>query len=444
MQADLLIRDLGDGLVLRCATREDAEALAQFDSYIFRNAENAPLNPRVKARVYDLAARPHPTFRASDFLIVEDTRTRSIVSSSNLISQTWVYEGIRFGVGRPEIVTTNPDYRKRGLVRTQFEELHRCSAARGELVQAITGIPYFYRQFGYEMAMPLGGGRVGNVSDIPALKTGESEPLRFRQAQMDDLAFINELYEQGNKRSLVYCERTPALWQYELEGHSSDSSSRPELRIIQNRDGIPLGFIAHYPTSPSSRFDILLYELKPGVSWLQVTPSVLRYMKSAGETANLQSKVEFNQFGFGFGPDHPAYQVISSKLQTIEPPYAWYLRVPDLPAFIQRIGPVLEQRIAGSLARGYSGEGKINFYRSGLALNWEQGKLVKVEPWQPGTRDWAVPRFPGLTFLQLLFGKCSLEELMSVYTDCSGGSDEANLLLRALFPRKTSNVWPID
>ena len=365
----LFIRDLGDGLILRHAAREDAEALAQFDSYIFRNAENAPLNQRVMARVYDLAARPHPTFRASDFLIVEDTRTKSIVSSCNLISQTWVYEGIRFGVGRPEIVTTNPDYRNRGLVRTQFEVLHQWSAARGELVQAITGIPFFYRQFGYEMAMPLSGGRVGIASDIPFLKEDEREPFQIRQTQVDDLPFINELYEQGNRRSLVYCVRSAALWQYELEGHSLDSASRPELRIIQTCNGAPLGFIAHYPTAPNSRFDILLYELKPGVSWLKVTPSVLRYMKTTGETANSQSsQVTFRQFGFGFGPDHPAYQVIHSKLQITEPPYSWYLRVPDLPAFLQHIAPVLEQRITGSSARNYTGELKISFYRSGLTL----------------------------------------------------------------------------
>jgi hypothetical protein len=35
----------------------------------------------------------------------------------NLISQIWAYEGIPFGVGRPELVGTLPEYRNRGLVR---------------------------------------------------------------------------------------------------------------------------------------------------------------------------------------------------------------------------------------------------------------------------------------------------------------------------------------
>ena len=55
--------------------------------------------------------------------------------------------------GLPELVGTHPDYRRRGLVREQFEVLHRWSKERGHLMQAIAGIPYYYRRFGYEMAV---------------------------------------------------------------------------------------------------------------------------------------------------------------------------------------------------------------------------------------------------------------------------------------------------
>ena len=41
----------------------------------------------------------------------------------------------------PELVGTKKEYRRRGLVRQQFEVMHEWSAERGELVQIITGIP---------------------------------------------------------------------------------------------------------------------------------------------------------------------------------------------------------------------------------------------------------------------------------------------------------------
>ena len=40
----------------------------------------------------------------------------------------------------------------RGLIRMLFEMIHARSQAEGDLVQAITGVAYFYRQFGYEYA----------------------------------------------------------------------------------------------------------------------------------------------------------------------------------------------------------------------------------------------------------------------------------------------------
>ena len=119
------------------------------------------MQQRVAAWTHDLLTRPHPTLRPDDFTIVEETATGRIVSSLNLIPQTWSYEGIEFGVGRPELVGTLPEFRNRGLVRLQFEEIHKWSAERGDMVQAITGIPYYYRLFGYEMALDLAGRRFG-------------------------------------------------------------------------------------------------------------------------------------------------------------------------------------------------------------------------------------------------------------------------------------------
>ncbi|MCK4975408.1 MAG: GNAT family N-acetyltransferase, partial [Anaerolineales bacterium] len=171
-----LLKDLGDGLVLRQATPDDAEALAEFNGKI--HSDEGPDQPFEGVAVWtrDLLERPHPTFKPSDFTIVEDVSNGKIVSSLNLISQSWSYSGIEFGVGRSELVGTHPDYRGRGLVRFQYEVIHGWSAMRGEMVQAITGIPYFYRKFDYEMTLNLGGGRAGYLPDVPKLKQDEDEP----------------------------------------------------------------------------------------------------------------------------------------------------------------------------------------------------------------------------------------------------------------------------
>jgi hypothetical protein len=174
-----ILQNLDDGLVLRRSRAEDAEALAEFNARIHSDSGPDTPDERVGAWARDLLARPHPNCRPDEFTIVEEQDSGRIVSSMNLISQTWSYGGIRFGVGRPELVGTLPEYRNRGLVRRQFELIHQWNAERGDLLQAITGTPYYYRTFGYEMALNLHGGRIGYPTSIPRLAPGQAEAIAF-------------------------------------------------------------------------------------------------------------------------------------------------------------------------------------------------------------------------------------------------------------------------
>ena len=103
-----ILKDLGDGLILRRSTPSDAEALAAFNASVHGYDATGEADDRVGAWTRDLLERPHPTFRPGDFTIVEDTNTGAIVSSMNLISQVWSYAGIAFKVGRPELMGSDP------------------------------------------------------------------------------------------------------------------------------------------------------------------------------------------------------------------------------------------------------------------------------------------------------------------------------------------------
>jgi GNAT superfamily N-acetyltransferase len=440
-----IIRDLGDGLILCQATPEEVERLVVFNGDLHRELGAEEPQEWIAAWTRDLAARPHPTFDPGDFTFVEDTNSGEIVSTLCTISQTWSYEGIPFGVGRPELVGTHPDYRRQGLIRAQFEVIHQWSAERGEMLQAITGIPYYYRQFGYEMTMTLGGARIGYKRQVPKLKDGEEEPYRVRPATEADLPFISGVYDHGIERYPVACVWDEALWRYELTGKDKKNVNRRELRIVEAADGEPVGFLAHTVTLWENRISVTTYELKPGVSWLAVTPSVVRYMWALGEEyAAEDPEQEMQRFIFGLGAEHPAYEVFHKGLPETVKPYTWYLRVPDLPDFLRHITPALERRLASSLLVGHSGELKISFYRDGLRLVFEQGQLATIEPWQPTVQDGGQAAFPDLTFLHLVFGHRTVDELDDALADCWTSTDEARALLNALLPKRPSHVWPIS
>lgn len=440
-QQKTILRDLGNGLVMRRSTAEDADALATFNGRI--HGENELDAKRVAVWTHDLLARPHPTMNPDDFTVVEEVATGRIISSMNLIPQTWTYEGIPFEVGRPELVGTDPEFRNRGLVRAQFDEIHKWSAERGQMVQAITGIPYYYRLFGYEMALDLAGRRFGYEANVPKLKEGEEEPYRIREAVETDLGFIAELYEGGIKRSMIACARTRDIFQYELDGQSEDNVDHYQMYIIENTSGDAVGYLQHRNWLGYTGINVICYELRTGVSWLAVTPSVVRYLWRQGQEYAARDGKSRTSFGFVLGAQHPVYQVLGKDLPAVYDPYAWYIRIPDLPGFLNHIKPALEQRIADSIAAGHSREIKISFYRQGLRLVLEQGRIVTLESWRPSPEDEGSVAFPGLTFIQVLFGYRSLDELRQSFPDCWCDSEEVRALVNILFPKKLSDVFPV-
>jgi len=442
-----ILRDLGNGLILRRSTPDDADALAEFNRRI--HADDAADGQCLAAWTRDLLTRPHPTFSPNDFTIVEEAPTGRIISTMNLISQTWSYEGIRFGVGRPELVGTLPEFRNRGLVRLQFEETHKWSAERGEMVQAITGIPFYYRLFGYEMVLDLDGRRFGYEVQVPKLKQGETEPYIIRPAQESDLPFIEKLYNQTRARSMIACERTPEIFRYELMGRSESNNCWVSC-IVEDKRSSPMdkagervGYFRHSGYIRHNSLPATLYEVKSGVSWLDVTPSVVRYLWAKGREYAKRDADECNSFGFLLGAAHPAYEALGSRLPTIRDPYAWYLRVPDLHGFLDHIKPVLEKRLAESIAVGHSGTIHLSFYRTGLRVIIEHGRITAIESWKPGPKEEGDAAFPDLTFLQLLFGYRSFSELEYTFADCWCDSEDVRVLLNILFPKKLSNIYPI-
>jgi GNAT superfamily N-acetyltransferase len=438
-----IIRTLHDGLILRRARPADGERLVEAHADLHRDPGMEEPDEGVGAWVRDLLERPHPTFEPEDFTLVEEPRDGRIVSSLCLISQTWSYGGIEFGVGRPELVATHPDYRQQGLIRAQFEMIHAWSADRGEEMQAITGIPWYYRQFGYEMALDLGGGRAGYLPHVPQLKEGEEEAYSVRPAGEEDVPFLLELDRRQRKRSMVTCVWDEETWRYELAGKSAANVNRSEFRILE-RDGEAVGMVAHPPSLWGTMLPATSYELKAGASWLAASPAVVRYLWQTGQDyARAEGKEGVASFGFWLGSEHPAYQALAGRLPYVRKPYAWYLRVPDLPGFVQRIAPVLEERLAGSVAAGHSGELKISFYRDGLRLSFDEG-CIRIQPWKTVGEKGANAAFPGLTFLQLLFGYRSLQELDEALADCFTTGDEARVLLDALFPKPPSSVRPVS
>ena len=451
-----MLGDLGDGLILRRATVGDADALAAFNADQLRGQDSpAPWEP-LAVWTRDLLGGRHPSFKPGDGLIVVEKATSAIVSSMLLISQRWDYGGAAIPVGQAELIGTRPDFRGRGLVRRQFETLHEWSRERGEVLQIIAGIPGFYRQFGYEMALERGGGPRAELTSLEPPPSDAALPFRVRPMLESDLPLAVRLDDQSRARALVTVPRDEALWRYELTGHTIGSMTRLVFGVIESAAGEPVGTLSHIPVLWNGALALTHYEVKPGVSWRATWPTVLRYVLAKGqEYAARGQATRFTQVQcWHMGSEHPLYRAVQFGKDRWRA-YALYTRIANLAAFCRAIAPALERHLAASPLAGHTGDLTLSTYRAGVRLRLDAGRIT-VEPWQPALdvpgQEFGIPSadprrptalFPELSINQLLLGYRSLDELQAIFPDCIVRGGEGRALIDALFPKAPSDVWPL-
>jgi hypothetical protein len=441
--ASVIAKPLGGSLVLREIYEEDIAQLADFFVRIFAEDEGIDPDPRIACWTKDLIRLDDDPQRKRFGFLVQKEDTLEIVSALLAIPQIWTYDGIRLQVGRPEPVATDKEYRKRGLVRALFNEFHDRSEKYGDLMQSITGIPWFYRQFGYEMAVELAGSRSGFITQVEAAEKDKLAGISVRQAQSEDIPFLAELYRSSASRYLIHCPLDENWWEKELVLKHPENLEKTGVFILENSTGKPAGFFIVSREINDKGVFIRYVEVKPGENWRDYLPYVITESWKFGQKIVSESGGEFSRFIIGLGSQHPAYLAAAEYIPMARRPYNWYLRIPDLANFITHISAALERNLARSPFSGYNGAIDFSFYKNGLKLTFQQGRLVKAENTHASIWHKADVCFPDLTFLQLLLGYRSGSELLSMFVDCRI-SEKFLPIMEALFPKKQSLILPVE
>ena len=145
---------LADGLVLREARPGDIEQIGAL------LAERGEPDDTLDHRL--VVTDPDAGWPACAVVVDGDR----VVSTATLLDEEIRVADVRLPAGQVELVATDREYEGRGLVRELMRWAHDRSAARGHVVQAMIGIPYFYRLFGYEYAIDIPPVRA--VRTVPA------------------------------------------------------------------------------------------------------------------------------------------------------------------------------------------------------------------------------------------------------------------------------------
>ncbi len=437
-----LPRPLGDGLLLRTARPSDEQELAEFNAAM--HADEGLSGDELAEWTLELFQVPYPGFRVEDdVFIVEDTARKRIVSSTCLIPQVWSHAGVTMPVGQPELVATHPDHRRHGLVRRQFEVLHARSAALGHRWQLIAGIPWYYRRFGYSYALDLRSAPTCWLADQPA---AGDPAVRIRAATVADAAFLAGVEAEALRQPVLGCRRGEDGWRYELSRRSGALTAGRVLVLEQaggeGGDAARLGYAVHSLRPRDGRVALRAFELLPGHGWLGPTTSVLaeldRWVREHSADGGRAIRLVLPT-------GHPALRCAANRLgRGPGGSYGFYVRIPDVPAFLLALAPVLEARIATSPVVGLSGPVLIDLYTSALCLSFEAGRLLAVEA-RPALPEEAKAdaALPVEALLHLLLGNRSVADVEATTPDCELRSDLGAVVLDVLFPPLPLAPWPL-
>jgi predicted N-acetyltransferase YhbS len=412
------MRSLGNGLILRCAEESDAERLIDHAKAVFE-----PTDVPFLHRLTTL----HRGFRYSDSFVVADKHSNRIVSFLCLVRYVCVLRGIELQVGQMEMVGTLPDYRHRGLVRALNAAFEDRVTEYGLDLLIIAGIPYFYRTFGYEYAIPLGGNLAVPAEAIPALKKGEKELVHIERVTEQTFPVYLECRQKRNSYLDLYRKVDPEDYPYYAAGDLGEECALEHHLVTQaNR---PIG---------SFNLAVAWGNLEIRELWLEDInhlPSVLRFVKVVAQKRQLPLHVE--------PPSRDALIPYLERLSgsKFTKPYCWYTRIPSIRKFLETLRPVMETRLAESEFRGLTDTLRLSLYREGFSIVFRDGNISEIrEVRRQDLRDMHVA-VPPLVVNQLLLGYRSFAELSQIYPDVLANAVKVPLM-GVLFPKLRTNLMP--
>lgn len=408
---------LDNNLVLKSvANQQDIERLAAFNGQIF----GQDVFEMTRSLILN-----HPPARPEYWLFIEDENSGQIVSSLALIPWQWRYEDVTLKAGEMGIVGTLETYRNKGLIRAldrRFKELLRQDDFD---LSHIQGIPYFYRQFGYEYALPLTAAWEIELHNIPA--SAAESPYHFRLATVDDIPVLTRLYDEAAGSLDISTVREADIWRCIFE-QPSGSALESEVWLVLDAAQQIVGYwriTEHGFGSGLQVCETSRLGNSAAIALLQQLKAAALERNKPNIRLNLPDNNDLVQVARGWG----AHDVGS---------YAWQIHLVDVACLLRKLAPVLERRIAGSLFAGLSQKVNLNLYRETFELHFEDGKLVTVT--NIGFQDGGDIRIPPNLLTPLLLGYRSREELCNSYPDVAIWG-QAQHLIDVLFPKLQGFIY---
>jgi predicted acetyltransferase len=342
------------------------------------------------------------------------------VASLVLIPQTWVMDGVELKVAEMGCVATHPDHRGRGLQRTLNERFDEAAETGGFDLCALAGIPFFYRQFGYEYSLDLDHKTTIPVSELPDTQPS-LDSRKFTEADIPDAA---ELLDSYHSRYMVHCPRTAPVWR--MQHTTGFYNGEPYEGYTLHEGGVTQAYLRVQPRPRDKTLVLKEAGAVPGAH-----KQVLAFLRRLCVESGLETLVST------LGYVDPLSELLMGLGAQQSLPYGWQVKIVDVVRLLEKISPLLESRLAGTRFSVLSERLNLNFRKFSVDLFFESGKVAGVTL-SSDCSERALGLNP-YVFPPLLLGYRSREELAYCYPDFRVATSRRELL-DTLFPKKPSYV----
>jgi predicted N-acetyltransferase YhbS len=342
------------------------------------------------------------------------------VASLVLIPQTWVMGGVELKVAEMGCVATHPDHRGRGLQRILNDRFDEAARSGGYDLCTLAGIPFFYRQFGYEYSLDLDHKTTIPVSELPDTQPS-LDSRRFTEA---DIQAAAELLDSYHSRYLVHCPRTAPVWR--MQHTTGVYNGEPYEGYALHEGGVMQAYLRVQPRPRDKALVLKEAGVVPGAH-----RQVLAFLKRLCVDSGLETLVST------LGYVDPLSELLAGLGAEQSLPYGWQVKIVDNVKLLEKIAPLLESRLAGTRFSGLSERLNLNFRKFSVDLVFESGKVAGVSL-SGDCSDRAVGLNP-YVFPQLLLSYRSREELEHGYPDIRVTPSRKELV-DTLFPKKPSYI----
>lgn len=363
----------------------------------------------------------HPIMTLEDHFVIK--HHGKIVACLNLIPMKWSIGGVALKVAEMGMVATLPEYRHRGLQRRLIGEFHKRVADQGYDLSVIEGIPFFYRQFGYEYAIPLDEETRVRIGQMPNYELKHE----IRLFDDKDIPRAMQLLKQTQKKFYIHSIRDEKIWKMQQKTHMAKDPPKFEGYTVKENGEIVAYF--RIVDNPKDK-ELVLREITDADQ--VVTQSILRFLKDMGKNRGHETLVAIDSHHNSF-----AEHLISIGGVKRIPSYAWQIRVTDYVKMFRKMKQLFEKRLATSTYKNLTEKLNFNFRRYTVQMIVENGTITDIQRLETN-EDRTIGLNP-LVFIQLLLGYRSRDELEMIYPDFRIRSSHKHLI-DVLFPRLSSYI----